>query len=140
MYFGSGSCILFCYTMCCFSPFQSSIGKDCNTIVPTDGGRYDVHLGERMRYAVYWDELASEVRRCTWFYKGDKDNKYVPYSESFSQVLEVFLWPLLLIFFLSYLIIFSSSLWLILWIYKESSVLSATQFMAFLFQVSFRIK
>uniref|UniRef100_A0A2K6TDQ4 DDHD domain containing 2 n=1 Tax=Saimiri boliviensis boliviensis TaxID=39432 RepID=A0A2K6TDQ4_SAIBB len=66
-----------------------SSGKDCNgRIVPTDGGRYDVHLGERMRYAVYWDELASEVRRCTWFYKGDKDNKYVPYSESFSQVLE----------------------------------------------------
>ncbi|XP_055151956.1 phospholipase DDHD2 isoform X2 [Symphalangus syndactylus] len=66
-----------------------SSGKDCNgRVVPTDGGRYDVHLGERMRYAVYWDELASEVRRCTWFYKGDKDNKYVPYSESFSQVLE----------------------------------------------------
>uniref|UniRef100_A0A8C5ZNC9 DDHD domain containing 2 n=1 Tax=Marmota marmota marmota TaxID=9994 RepID=A0A8C5ZNC9_MARMA len=64
-------------------------GKDCNgRVVSTDGGRYDVHLGERMRYAVYWDELASEVRRCTWFYKGDKDNKYVPYSESFSQVLE----------------------------------------------------
>ncbi|XP_058145831.1 triacylglycerol hydrolase DDHD2 isoform X3 [Dasypus novemcinctus] len=64
-------------------------GKDCNGIVvPTDGGRYDVHLGERMRYAVYWDEIASEVRRCTWFYKGDKDNKYVPYSEGFSQVLE----------------------------------------------------
>uniref|UniRef100_I3LY01 DDHD domain containing 2 n=1 Tax=Ictidomys tridecemlineatus TaxID=43179 RepID=I3LY01_ICTTR len=64
-------------------------GKDGNgRVVPTDGGRYDVHLGERMRYAVYWDELASEVRRCTWFYKGDKDNKYVPYSESFSQVLE----------------------------------------------------
>ncbi|XP_011816144.1 PREDICTED: phospholipase DDHD2-like [Colobus angolensis palliatus] len=68
-----------------------SSGKDCNgRVVATDGGRYDVHLGERMRYAVYWDELASEVRRCTWFYKGDKDNKYVPYSESFSQVLEVF--------------------------------------------------
>ncbi|XP_008581025.1 PREDICTED: phospholipase DDHD2 isoform X4 [Galeopterus variegatus] len=66
-----------------------SSGKDCNgRVVPTDGGRYDVHLRERMRYAVYWDELASEVRRCTWFYKGDKDNKYVPYSESFSQVLE----------------------------------------------------
>ncbi|XP_013975523.1 triacylglycerol hydrolase DDHD2 isoform X4 [Canis lupus baileyi] len=64
-------------------------GKNCDgRVVPTDGGRYDVHLGERMRYAVYWDELASEVRRCTWFYKGDKDNKYVPYSESFSQVLE----------------------------------------------------
>uniref|UniRef100_A0A2K5ILZ4 DDHD domain-containing protein n=2 Tax=Colobus angolensis palliatus TaxID=336983 RepID=A0A2K5ILZ4_COLAP len=67
-----------------------SSGKDCNgRVVATDGGRYDVHLGERMRYAVYWDELASEVRRCTWFYKGDKDNKYVPYSESFSQVLEL---------------------------------------------------
>nr|AAI18201.1 DDHD domain containing 2 [Bos taurus] len=65
-----------------------SSGKDCDRIVPTDGGRYDVHLGERMRYAVYWDELALEVRRCTWFYKGDKDNKYVPYSESFSEVLE----------------------------------------------------
>ncbi|XP_027624955.1 phospholipase DDHD2 isoform X2 [Tupaia chinensis] len=64
-------------------------GEDCNgRVVPTDGGRYDVHLGERMRYAVYWDELVSEVRRCTWFYKGDKDNKYIPYSESFSQVLE----------------------------------------------------
>ncbi|ELV09830.1 Phospholipase DDHD2 [Tupaia chinensis] len=50
-------------------------GEDCNgRVVPTDGGRYDVHLGERMRYAVYWDELVSEVRRCTWFYKGDKDN------------------------------------------------------------------
>ncbi|OBS67072.1 hypothetical protein A6R68_04379 [Neotoma lepida] len=48
----------------------------------------EAHGSERMRYAVYWDELPSEVRRCTWFYKGDKDNKYVPYSESFSQVLE----------------------------------------------------
>ncbi|XP_063095895.1 phospholipase DDHD2 isoform X5 [Cavia porcellus] len=64
-------------------------GEDCNgKVVPTDGGRYDVHLGERTRYAVYWEEQVSEVRRCTWFYKGDKDNRYVPYSESFSQVLE----------------------------------------------------
>ncbi|EPQ01550.1 Phospholipase DDHD2, partial [Myotis brandtii] len=55
-----------------------SSGKDCNgKVVPTDGGRYDVHLGERMRYAVYWDEQASEVRRCTWFYKGDKDNNSI---------------------------------------------------------------
>ncbi|XP_038602554.1 phospholipase DDHD2 isoform X2 [Tachyglossus aculeatus] len=66
-----------------------SCGKNCNgRVVPTDGGRYDVHLGERIRYAVYWDELPSEVRRCTWFFKGDKDNKFVPYSEDFSQVLE----------------------------------------------------
>ena len=41
------------------------------------------------RVAVYWEEEVSEVRRCTWFYKGDKDNKYVPYSETFSEELEV---------------------------------------------------
>lgn len=58
-------------------------------MVPTSGGRYDVHLKQRQRLAVFWEEEVSEVRRCTWFYKGDKDNKYVPYSESFSQELEV---------------------------------------------------
>ncbi|XP_025920236.1 phospholipase DDHD2 [Apteryx rowi] len=57
-------------------------------IVPTSGGRYDVHLKKRQRVAVYWEEEVSEVRRCTWFYKGDKDNKYIPYSETFSEELE----------------------------------------------------
>ncbi|XP_042691143.1 phospholipase DDHD2 isoform X2 [Centrocercus urophasianus] len=59
-----------------------------DVVVPTSGGRYDVHLKQRQRLAVFWEEEVSEVRRCTWFYKGDKDNKYVPYSESFSQELE----------------------------------------------------
>ncbi|XP_031458060.1 phospholipase DDHD2 [Phasianus colchicus] len=64
-------------------------GKDKgDVVVPTSGGRYDVHLKQRQRLAVFWEEEVSEVRRCTWFYKGDKDNKYVPYSESFSQELE----------------------------------------------------
>lgn len=58
-------------------------------MVPTSGGRYDVHLRTRQRVAVYWEEEVSEVRRCTWFYKGDKDNKFIPYSESFSEELEV---------------------------------------------------
>lgn len=58
-------------------------------VVPTSGGRYDVHLQARRRVAVYWEEEVSEVRRCTWFYKGDKDNKFIPYSESFSEELEV---------------------------------------------------
>lgn len=58
-------------------------------VVPTSGGRYDVHLKKRQRVAVYWEEEVSEVRRCTWFYKGDKDNKYIPYSETFSEELEV---------------------------------------------------
>ncbi|KAI6073564.1 Phospholipase DDHD2 [Aix galericulata] len=57
-------------------------------VVPTSGGRYDVHLKQRQRVAVYWEEEVSEVRRCTWFYKGDKDNKYIPYSEAFSEELE----------------------------------------------------
>ncbi|NWI64243.1 DDHD2 Phospholipase, partial [Todus mexicanus] len=57
-------------------------------VVPTSGGRYDVHLQKRQRAAVYWEEEVSEVRRCTWFYKGDKDNKYIPYSETFSEELE----------------------------------------------------
>ncbi|XP_009879816.1 PREDICTED: phospholipase DDHD2 [Charadrius vociferus] len=59
-----------------------------DVVVPTSGGRYDVHLKERQRVAVYWEEEVSEVRRCTWFYKGDKDNKYIPYSETFSEELE----------------------------------------------------
>ncbi|XP_042691139.1 phospholipase DDHD2 isoform X1 [Centrocercus urophasianus] len=66
-----------------------SSGRDKgDVVVPTSGGRYDVHLKQRQRLAVFWEEEVSEVRRCTWFYKGDKDNKYVPYSESFSQELE----------------------------------------------------
>ncbi|NXQ45514.1 DDHD2 Phospholipase, partial [Catharus fuscescens] len=58
-----------------------------DVVVPTSGGRYDVHLRARRRVAVYWEEEVSEVRRCTWFYK-DKDNKFIPYSESFSEELE----------------------------------------------------
>ncbi|KAJ7305147.1 hypothetical protein JRQ81_011034 [Phrynocephalus forsythii] len=66
---------------------QSS--KHCgDLVVPTEGGRYDVHLKKRQQCAVYWEEAESEVRRCTWFYKGEKDNRYIPYPEDFSQELE----------------------------------------------------
>ncbi|XP_063304488.1 phospholipase DDHD2 isoform X1 [Pelobates fuscus] len=70
---------------------EEAFCSGCNPqgfVIPTCGGRYDVYLGSRKRRAVYWDEAESEVQRCTWFYKGDKDNKYVPYPEDFSQVLE----------------------------------------------------
>ncbi|XP_064031598.1 phospholipase DDHD2 [Pogoniulus pusillus] len=63
-------------------------GAQAEVVVPTSGGRYDVRLQQRQRVAVYWEEEVSEVRRCTWFYKGDKDNKYIPYSETFSEELE----------------------------------------------------
>uniref|UniRef100_A0A6Q2XRS2 DDHD domain containing 2 n=1 Tax=Esox lucius TaxID=8010 RepID=A0A6Q2XRS2_ESOLU len=57
-------------------------------MVAVEGERYDVRVLERQRYAVYWDQRPSEVRRCTWFYKGDKDTRYVPYPEEFSNSLE----------------------------------------------------
>ncbi|XP_070820947.1 triacylglycerol hydrolase DDHD2 isoform X5 [Chaetodon trifascialis] len=68
----------------------------CNTIektetevvVAVDGERYDVHVKERKRYAVYWEQAPTEVRRCTWFYKGDKDTRFMPYPEDFSKSLE----------------------------------------------------
>ncbi|KAJ8418221.1 hypothetical protein AAFF_G00139300 [Aldrovandia affinis] len=59
-----------------------------SVIVRTDGGRYDVQLYDRLRTAVFWEEELSEVRRCTWFYKGDTDSRFIPYSEDFSEKLE----------------------------------------------------
>ncbi|KAM4635892.1 SEC23-interacting protein [Discoglossus pictus] len=59
-----------------------------SVVVNTDGGRYDIYLYDRERKAVFWEEEDSEVRRCSWFYKGDTDSKFVPYSEDFSEKLE----------------------------------------------------
>ncbi|XP_053440511.1 SEC23-interacting protein isoform X2 [Nycticebus coucang] len=59
-----------------------------NVVLGTDGGRYDVYLYDRVRKAVYWDEEPAEVRRCTWFYKGDTDSRFIPYTEEFSEKLE----------------------------------------------------
>ncbi|XP_064320337.1 SEC23-interacting protein isoform X2 [Phalacrocorax carbo] len=68
----------------------NSIQPDPESVVlSTDGGRYDVYLYDRMRKAVYWEEEPSEVRRCMWFYKGDKDSRFIPYTEDFSDKLEV---------------------------------------------------
>nr|XP_023655845.1 phospholipase DDHD2-like [Paramormyrops kingsleyae] len=57
-------------------------------LVATDGGRCDVDLGGRRRHTVFWDETPSEVRRCTWFYRGSKDGRYLPYPEEVSESLE----------------------------------------------------
>ncbi|KAM9360238.1 triacylglycerol hydrolase DDHD2 [Symphorus nematophorus] len=62
--------------------------KKEEVVVAVDGERYDVHVKERKRYAVYWEQAPTEVRRCTWFYKGDKDTRFMPYPEAFSQSLE----------------------------------------------------
>ena len=58
-------------------------------MVGTNGGRYDVNVGKRTRHAVYWDEEPTSVRRCTWFYKREGDNRFVPYAEEFANKLEV---------------------------------------------------
>ncbi|XP_061674424.1 phospholipase DDHD2 isoform X2 [Syngnathoides biaculeatus] len=57
-------------------------------VVAVEGERYDVHVKERKCYPVYWEQAPFEVRRCTWFYKGDKDIRFMPYSEDFSNSLE----------------------------------------------------
>ncbi|KAM3912806.1 SEC23-interacting protein isoform 2-T2 [Leptodactylus fuscus] len=59
-----------------------------SVVVSIAGGRYDVCLYDREMKAVYWEEEDSEVRRCSWFYKGDTDSRFVPYSEDFSEKLE----------------------------------------------------
>ncbi|KAM9456497.1 triacylglycerol hydrolase DDHD2 isoform 2-T3 [Clarias gariepinus] len=57
-------------------------------VVATEGRRYDVRLKERRRYAVYWDQPPSEVRRCSWFHKGSKEIYFTPYTEENSDLLE----------------------------------------------------
>lgn len=39
------------------------------SVVPVDGGRYDVHVASRKRHSVYWDEAINHVRRATWFFR-----------------------------------------------------------------------
>lgn len=58
------------------------------TTVPTDGGRYDVNILRRQRSPVYWEGKISEVRRCSWFHKGNSDGRYTPYEENIATRLE----------------------------------------------------
>ncbi|KAL4841845.1 hypothetical protein H8958_016819 [Nasalis larvatus] len=75
-----------------FSVFDSlnleEIYNSESVVLGTDGGRYDVYLYDRIRKAAYWEEEPAEVRRCTWFYKGDTDSRFIPYTEEFSEKLE----------------------------------------------------
>ncbi|XP_008200242.1 phospholipase DDHD2 [Tribolium castaneum] len=61
---------------------------DPDKVVATDGGRYDVNILRRQRDPVYWKGSASEVRRCSWFHKGNSDGRYVPYEENVATKLE----------------------------------------------------
>lgn len=58
------------------------------SIVATDGGRYDVNVAKRSRQAIYWEEAPSTVRRCSWFFKGSLETRYTPYDEEMAEKLE----------------------------------------------------
>ncbi|KAJ2942344.1 hypothetical protein O0L34_g15894 [Tuta absoluta] len=59
-----------------------------DTVVATDGGRFDVNVIGRLRVPVYWTDNPTNVRRCSWFYKGTTDARYVPYTEAVADKLE----------------------------------------------------
>jgi hypothetical protein len=61
---------------------------DPDKVVATDGGRYDVNILRRQRIPVYWKGSPTEVRRCSWFHKGNTDGRYVPYDENIATKLE----------------------------------------------------
>lgn len=67
---------------------HSSNDISADTMVATEGGRYDVEILRRQRSPVYWSGPPNEVRRCSWFYKGVMDSRCVPYDESVALKLE----------------------------------------------------
>ena len=69
---------------------QTFLSSDLSfeTLVSTDGGRYDVNILNRQKYSVYWHCEPMEVRRCSWFYKSNFDGKYIPFDEDVSVRLE----------------------------------------------------
>ena len=66
-------------------------GIQNNTVVSTDGGRYDVDLLKKTRTAVYWDEVSTHVRRASWFFRPEGSSKLVPFEEDIADRLEVFM-------------------------------------------------
>lgn len=67
--------------------YSSRTGPDDVQLrISTDGGRYDVNMAARQRIPVYWDGLASAIRRCSWFYRGNNDIMQ-PYNEGNSYAI-----------------------------------------------------
>ncbi|XP_022914936.2 triacylglycerol hydrolase DDHD2 [Onthophagus taurus] len=59
------------------------------TVVKTDGGRYDVNILRRERISVYWKSNPTEVKRCSWFHRHTSgDGKYIPFDENIAAKLE----------------------------------------------------
>lgn len=47
-----------------------------------------MNILRRQRSAVYWESKVTEVRRCSWFHKGNNDGRYIPYEENIATMLE----------------------------------------------------
>lgn len=46
-----------------------------------------MNIAARKRTAAYWKSEETQVRRCSWFYKG-KDSRFKPYDEVTAEQLE----------------------------------------------------
>lgn len=66
---------------------EAFVSRDPNKkIITTDGGRFEVNINERTRAPIYWTAEATQVRRCSWFYK--LDSRWTPYEEGIAELLE----------------------------------------------------
>lgn len=60
-----------------------------DSIVSTDGGRYDVCVNKRTRKAIYWEEDDCPVLRGTWSYRQNQGQLHnIPFDEETAKILE----------------------------------------------------
>lgn len=59
------------------------------SIIQTDGSRFDVYLNQRIRKPVYWSDKPTSVRRCSWFIRNRSGSNFIPYEETIATLLEV---------------------------------------------------
>lgn len=66
------------------------LDDQCNeSIIPTDGSRFDVYLNQRIRKPVYWSDKPTKIRRCLWFLRNRSGSNFIPYDEAIATILEV---------------------------------------------------
>lgn len=59
------------------------------SVISTDGSRFDVYLNQRIRKPVYWSDKSTAVRRCSWFLRSRNGSNFIPYDEAIATTLEV---------------------------------------------------
>ncbi|XP_060854215.1 phospholipase DDHD2-like isoform X1 [Rhopalosiphum padi] len=65
------------------------LNDQCNeSVIATDGSRFDVYLNQRIRKPVYWSDNATNVRRCSWFLRNSNGSNFIPYDEVTATLLE----------------------------------------------------